>query len=81
MSLNHIELKTRTSKKFVSDTISFEQTRVIVTINGVKLFESDTDHYNCTQQELLDKALEFISNVRLAFGTTGNTFTIKCGTY
>lgn len=81
--VNEIILKVRKYKKVVvgvSLSREVEKTSLYITLNGVKLLEMDTEsgmNGYLTHQELVDKALAFIADLRLAMGVTGNVFTFR----
>lgn len=79
--INNIEIKVRKSKIPLSNGKFVDKSTCKVYVNEVNVFEGSTDSYSCTHQELMDKALAFVANVRFAFSITGNVFSVKQTTF
>ena len=81
MSVCEIVYRTRTVRKPLTNGKSVEVSKQMVTLNGIKLFEINSDEYALSKQETTDKSLEFIANLRLALQSANIPITFRQGEY
>lgn len=80
--INSIEILTRTTKKPLKAEGRFiEVTHVRLLLNGVTLYETNSDVYVMSSQELIEMMLEKSMLLTKALEKTGNKVSVKHGSY
>ena len=80
--INDIAILTRVTKKPLKSEGRFvEVCNIQLLLNGVKLFETNSDVYVATQQQLVELMLEKSMLLTKALEKTGNSVKIKHGSY
>lgn len=74
---NKILIQTRTSKKPLNNGKFVEKTTIQLLLNGVILYQYDTDEYCITAQELMEKMLNISSKLIEALEKTGNNCLVQ----
>ena len=80
--INSIEILTRTTKKPLRTEGRFvEVTHIRLLLNGVTLYETNSDVYVMSSQELIEMMLEKSMLLTKALEFTGNKVSVKHGSY
>lgn len=80
--INSIEILTRTTKKPLKAEGKFvEVTHIRLLLNGVTLYETNSDVYTLSKQELVELMLEKSMLLTNALEKTGNKVSIKHGSF
>lgn len=80
--INNIEILTRCTKKPLKTEGRFvEVTNIQLLLNGFLLYETNSDLYVATKQELIEVMLEKSMLLTNALEKTGNKVKVKHGTY
>lgn len=80
--INSIEILTRTTKKPLRTEGRFvEVTHIRLLLNGVTLYETNSDVYVMSSQELVELMLEKSMLLTNALEKTGNKVSVKHGSY
>ena len=80
--INSIEILTRTTKKPLRTEGRFvEVTHIRLLLNGVTLYETNSDAYTLSKQELIEMMLEKSMLLTNALEKTGNKVSVKHGSF
>ena len=80
--INSIEILTRTTKKPLRTEGKFvEVTHIRLLLNGVTLYETNSDVYVMSSQELIEMMLEKSMLLTKALEKTGNKVSVKHGSF
>ena len=80
--INNIEILTRTTKKPLRTEGRFvEVTHIRLLLNGVTLYEANSDVYTLSKQELVELMLEKSMLLTNALEKTGNKVSVKHGSF
>lgn len=80
--LNSIEILTRITKKPLRTEGRFvEITHIRLLLNGVTLYETNSDVYTISSQELIEMMLEKSMLLTKALEKTGNKVSVKHGSF
>ena len=80
--INSIEILTRTTKKPLRTEGKFvEVTHIRLLLNGVTLYETNSDVYTLSKQELIEMMLEKSMLLTNALEKTGNKVSVKHGSF
>ena len=80
--INSIEILTRTTKKPLRTEGRFvEITHIRFLLNGVTLYETNSDVYVMSSQELIEMMLEKAMLLTKALEFTGNKVSVKHGSF
>ena len=80
--INNIEILTRTTKKPLRTEGRFvEVTHIRLLLNGVTLYETNSDVYTLSKQELVELMLEKSMLLTKALEFTGNKVSVKHGSF
>lgn len=80
--INSIEILTRTTKKPLRTEGRFvEVTHIRLLLNGVTLYETNSDVYTLSKQELIEMMLEKSMLLTNALEKTGNKVSVKHGSF
>ena len=80
--INSIEILTRVTKKPLRTEGRFvEVTHIRLLLNGVILYETNSDVYTLSKQELIEMMLEKSMLLTKALEQTGNKVNIKRGSF
>lgn len=80
--INQVVIQTRTTKKPLKTEGRFiEVTHIQLLLNGFLLYETNSDLYVATKQELIELMLEKSMLLTKALEVTGNKVSVKHGTY
>ena len=80
--INNIEILTRTTKKPLRTEGRFvEVTHIRLLLNGVTLYEANSDVYVMSSQELIEMMLEKSMLLTKALEVTGNKVSVKHGSF
>ena len=80
--LNEILIQTRITKKPLRTEGKFvEITHIRLLLNGVTLYETNSDVYTLSKQELVEMMLEKSMLLTKALEFTGNKVSLKHGSY
>ena len=80
--INSIEILTRTTKKPLRTEGRFvEVTHIRLLLNGVTLYETNSDVYVMSSQELIEMMLEKSMLLTKALEKTGNKVSVKHGSF
>ena len=80
--INSIEILTRTTKKPLRTEGRFvEVTHIRLLLNGVTLYETNSDVYTLSKQELVELMLEKAMLLTKALEFTNNKVSVKHGNY
>lgn len=80
--MNQIVIQTRITKKPLKVEGKFvEVTHIRLLLNGEVLYETSSDLYCATAQELIEAMLEKAMLITKALEKTGNSVKVKHGTY
>lgn len=80
--INSIEILTRTTKKPLRAEGRFvEITHIRLLLNGVTLYETNSDVYVMSSQELIELMLEKSMLLTKALEVTGNRVSVKHGSF
>ena len=82
MVINNIEILTRITKKPLRTEGRFvEITHIRLLLNGVTLYETNSDVYVMSSQELIEMMLEKSMLLTKALEVTGNRVSVKHGSF
>lgn len=82
MTTNEVLIQTRATKKPLRTEGKFvEVTHIQLLLNGFVLFETNSDLYGATPQELIELMLEKSMLLTKALEVSGNKVVVKHGTY
>lgn len=82
MVINSIEILTRITKKPLRTEGKFvEVTHIRLLLNGVTLYETNSDVYTLSKQELIEMMLEKSMLLTNALEKTGNKVSVKHGSF
>ena len=80
--INSIEILTRTTKKPLRTEGKFvEVTHIRLLLNGVTLYETNSDVYVMSSQELIEMMLEKSMLLTKALEASGNKVSVKHGSF
>ena len=80
--INSIEILTRVTKKPLRTEGKFvEITHIRLLLNGVTLYETNSDVYTLSKQELIEMMLEKSMLLTKALEVTGNKVSVKHGSF
>ena len=80
--INSIEILTRTTKKPLRTEGRFvEVTHIRLLLNGVTLYETNSDVYTLSKQELIEMMLEKAMLLTKALEKTNNKVSVKHGSF
>ena len=80
--INSIEILTRTTKKPLRTEGKFvEVTHIRLLLNGVTLYETNSDAYTLSKQELIEMMLEKSMLLTKALEKTNNKVSVKHGSF
>ena len=80
--INNIEILTRSTKKPLRTEGKFvEVTHIRLLLNGITLYETNSDVYTLSKQELVELMLEKSMLLTNALEKTGNKVSIKHGSF
>ena len=80
--INSIEILTRTTKKPLRTEGKFvEITHIRLLLNGVTLYETNSDVYTLSKQELIEMMLEKAMLLTKALEKTNNKVSVKHGSF
>lgn len=80
--INIIEIQTRITKKPLRTEGRFvEVTHIRLLLNGVTLYETNSDVYTLSKQELIEMMLEKSMLLTKALEVTGNRVSVKHGSF
>ena len=80
--INNIEILTRTTKKPLRTEGRFvEVTHIRLLLNGVTLYETNSDVYTLSKQELVELMLEKSMLLTKALEFSGNKVSVKHGSF
>ena len=80
--INSIEILTRTTKKPLRTEGRFvEITHIRLLLNGVTLYETNSDVYTLSKQELIEMMLEKSMLLTKALEFSGNKVSVKHGSF
>ena len=80
--INSIEIQTRITKKPLRTEGRFvEVTHIRLLLNGVTLYETNSDVYTLSKQELIEMMLEKSMLLTNALEKTGNKVGVKHGSF
>ena len=80
--INSIEILTRTTKKPLRTEGRFvEVTHIRLLLNGITLYETNSDVYVMSSQELIEMMLEKSMLLTKALEFTGNKVSVKHGSF
>lgn len=80
--INSVEILTRTTKKPLKAEGRFvEVTHIRLLLNGVTLYETNSDVYVMSSQELIEMMLEKSMLLTKALEKTGNKVSVKHGSF
>lgn len=80
--INSIEILTRTTKKPLRTEGRFvEITHIRLLLNGVTLYETNSDVYTLSKQELIEMMLEKSMLLTKALEKTNNKVSVKHGSF
>ena len=80
--MNQIIIQTRVTKKPLKSEGRFvEITHIRLLLNGVTLYETNSDVYTLSKQELIEMMLEKSMLLTKALEVTGNKVSVKHGSY
>ena len=80
--INSIEILTRTTKKPLRTEGKFvEITHIRLLLNGVTLYETNSDVYTLSKQELIEMMLEKSMLLTKALEKTNNKVSVKHGSF
>lgn len=80
--INSIEILTRTTKKPLRTEGRFvEVTHIRLQLNGITLYETNSDVYVISKQELIEMMLEKSMLLTKALEVTGNRVSVKHGSF
>lgn len=80
--INQVVIQTRTTKKPLKTEGRFvEVTHIQLLLNGFLLYETNSDLYVATKQELIELMLEKSMLLTKALEVTGNKVAVRHGTY
>ena len=80
--INSIEILTRTTKKPLRTEGRFvEVTHIRLLLNGVTLYETNSDVYTLSKQELIEMMLEKSMLLTNALEASGNKVSVKHGSF
>ena len=80
--INIIEILTRSTKKPLRTEGKFvEVTHIRLLLNGVTLYETNSDVYTLSKQELIEMMLEKSMLLTKALEVTGNRVSVKHGSF
>lgn len=80
--INSIEILTRTTKKPLRTEGKFvEVTHIRLLLNGVTLYETNSDVYTLSKQELIEMMLEKSMLLTKALEKTNNKVSVKHGSF
>jgi hypothetical protein len=80
--INIVDIQTRTTKKPLRTEGRFvEVTHIRLLLNGVTLYETNSDVYTLSKQELIEMMLEKSMLLTNALEKTGNKVSVKHGSF